>query len=111
MSFISGFLTDTAGQYTISTTENQLGEQIESLTFSRNIKVYFSPQRSLHDLYKLFDPGQIKVGEFLCISVKSIETNDVLLLDSVYYRVKYSQALKFKTRTLAYVSYLEHYKH
>ncbi len=111
MSFISGFLTTTAKLYNVTLTENELGEQIESLTLVKNIKVYFSPQGNVHDLYKLFEPGQIKVGEFLLISDKSVVTGQVLEIDSVKYRSKFSKNLKFKSRGLAYVSYLEHYKH
>lgn len=109
MGLLGAFMNKKANQYNITTAENSTGEPIESLVLFKRISVYFgkNPPR----VFKLYDPGQVKIGDFVCFSEKTVLDNQVLEIDGVNYRVLAANPLQFKNRTLAYINYMELWRH
>lgn len=110
MSCLSFFLNKVAKVYRVDRSESTgSGQPIETLTYNRNVKVYFSP--NVRNIYKLFDPGQIKVGEYTCFSVKSIDQGEILEIDGEKYTVTGVAQAAYKKHIFGQTSYLERYKH
>jgi hypothetical protein len=110
MSCLSFILNKTASVYTVDrTATTSSGQPTEVLTLARTIKVYFSP--NVRNIYKLFDSGQIKVGEYSCFSVKTISLGEIVEIDSEKYMVTGVAETAFKKHVYGYVSYLERYRH
>lgn len=73
MSCISAYLNSKAVLYNIDRTETtESGQPIETLTQSKNLRVFFQPYALRSSVYKLFNAGQVKVGDYFCLSVKPI---------------------------------------
>lgn len=110
MGLLGAFLNAKATQYNITTdSSTSTGQPIESLVPLKIIPVYFS--NSPRRIYGLFDPGQIPINTPVCFSEKQVLTNQVLQINGVKYRVTSANPLKITNRTLAYVSYLERFRH
>lgn len=90
-----------------TTTSTNTGQPIETLIYTKDIKVFFSP--SPRRIYQLFEPGQIPIGEFVAISSDATVTNQVLEIDNVKYRIQAANPATFKNRTFAYINYLGRY--
>lgn len=112
MGLLGAFLNKKANQYNIDNTTNtspSTGQPIESLVFVKRIPVYFGPNPPR--VFRLYAVGQVKEGSFVAFSEKATATNQVLEIDDIKYRIVAANPLQFKNRTLAYVNYLEYYKH
>ena len=110
MSFISGFLNQTAKLYSIdATTAAASGQPIETLVYLRDIKVYFSSNP--RQIFQLFGAGQVPIGQFTAISVEETETNQILEINDVKYRIEAANPASFKNRTFAYINYLARFQH
>ena len=113
MSCLSSLLTSSAIVYNIDYTETtQSGQPIETLVRVKTIKCTLTD--SLKKFWGLFDPGQIKTGQFKLFTVKSVEGNQVVEISGVKYRVTAVSPVTpghCGTHALGYISYLELYKH
>lgn len=113
MSCLSGFYDKTANIYTISKDEvTQSGQPIESLTLRGTTKCAFA--NNIKNVWALFDPGQIKVGQFVLISASQLTDSDVVEIDSEKYRVEAVNPIKApfnNSHVFGYRSYLNRYKH
>ena len=112
MSCLSGFLNKTATVYTIDTSEStQSGQPIETLVLRTTLRVFFSPH--VRNVWKLYDPGQIKIGEFVAYSVKTVNLSEVLTIDGENYLVESSNPLQVGANRHVYANqiFLSRYKH
>lgn len=110
MSFIAGFLNKTAKLYRIdSTVSTSSGQPIETPVYVQDIKVYLSSNP--HKVFNLNSAGQIPIGQFVAISVEVTETNQILEIDDIKYRIQAANPATFKNRVFAYINYLTRYQH
>lgn len=113
MSCLGGFLTDTATVYNIDFSNTTgSGQPIETLSSPiKTIRCLLTDDR--RKAWHLYDPGQIKDGEFVFFSIKTITVNQVVEVNSVKYRVVNTKPVRpFKHHhIMGYQSFLEFYKH
>ena len=112
MSCLASFLNNTATIYTIDKSETTAsGQPLETISLRTTIKVYFSP--IIKNAWKLFTPGQVQVGEFVCYSIKTVNDGEVMTIDDVRYLVESSNRLQAGSNPhiFGYEIYLSRYKH
>jgi hypothetical protein len=112
MSCLGKFLNNSARVYSVDKSETTIsGQPIENLTLRTTIKCYFSPH--VRNTWKLFTPGQIQVGEFVCYSIKTVNDGEVLTIDGTRYLVEASNRLQAGSNPhiFGYQIYLSRYKH
>ncbi len=111
MAILTPYLHTSANLYNITTEETESGQPVESLSLVKALKVFFEAYSYQSAIYKLFAPGQIKIGDFLCITDRIVNVNQVLEINDEYYRVVASNQLIVQKVTLGYELSLERYKH
>ena len=111
MSLLTPYLHTSASVYDITTEESESGQPIESLSLSKTIRVFYEPHSYRSPVYNLFPAGQIKTGDFLCVTDKIVTVNQVLLINSVYYRVVESFELNVQKINIGWQLSLELYQH
>lgn len=110
MGIIASFLDRRVDLYNILTsTSTATGQPIETLSFVKKVRVYFNPDGK--PTFKLFDPGQIKVGKPTAISEVQVVENQVLDISGTKWRVTLSRPAQLKARVLAYILELERWRH
>jgi hypothetical protein len=112
MSCLSSFLNNTAIIYTVDKSNTTVsGQPIETLVERTTIKIYFSPH--VKNVWKLFTPGQIQVGEFVAYAIKTVVEGEVMEIEGTKYIVEASNKLQAgaNPHIFGYQIYLSRYKH
>src|SRR3970040_2977787 len=111
MGLLGAFFNKRVNQYNIvnATSSSATGAPIETLSLVKNIPIYFGPNPPR--AFKFYDPGHVRIGDFVAFSEKVVHDRQVLEIDSVQYRVVAANPFRFKNTTPAYVIYLEYFKH
>jgi len=112
MSCFSGIYDKVATVYTIDKSETtQSGQPIESLVQRTTTACIFA--NHIKNVWALFQPGQIKIGDFVLMSAKSITDGEVVEIDGEKYLVEAANPIKIpgKNHIFGYKSYLTRYKH
>lgn len=111
MALVTPYLQTSASLYDITTEETESGQLLESLTLNKTLKVFFEPHSYKNAIYALFSAGQIKIGDFLCITDTIVTVNQVILIGGEYYRVIAAYEGRVQNILLGYELSLERYQH
>lgn len=115
MSCLTAYLNSAATLYDVDRTgSTDSGQPTEVLTLNKTLRVYFEPYSMSASVYKLFNPGQVKVGDYVCLSLKAVSLGQVIsieisndekfIIDDVF-------PLKFGKQILGYQLHLSRWRH